>query len=181
MHRMFNHLYKVTEIDISNFTFRPDVIVGRSSGYVDEGMFSACSSLQRIYYDKDVSTIIKPENSYYMFRDSYSLPHYNSGVTDKTFAYPNNGQTGYFTPKHPVMKLSDFEGGYYTDEDGNPISQISGDYNATAKIKLIITDETKELDKIIDNAGKEYFIEDDSVPIELLYNGTITVTLKDKS
>lgn len=36
-----------------------------------------------------------------MFTECSKLPHFDSSKIDKTYAYPDDGASGYFTPKEP--------------------------------------------------------------------------------
>lgn len=173
IYSMFLSCSKITNIDISSFNI---------SNVTDtHAMFAGASALTTIYCNSDWSASTKITNSYNMFNNCPKLPHYDTSKVDKMYAYPDNGTTGYFTPKNPIMSLTTFTGGHYEDTIGTVITQVTGNYNDNVRVKIVITDDTKEINTIVDNTGNAYTVDENNfITIPLKFNGSITTTLKDK-
>ena len=87
-------------------------------------MFANCSELTTIFYDKEIVS----SNSASMIAECKKLTNYSASYPhDATFAYPNNGLTGFLTDPHPTITLTPFEGGHYEDAGGSTITSIEGD------------------------------------------------------
>ena len=84
---MFDGLSIIKELDLSNWDTKTVKNVS--------GLFSNCTALEKIYVS-DLWNMSAVTNSNYMFRESISLPNFDSNHTDKTMA---NYTTGYLTYK----------------------------------------------------------------------------------
>lgn len=120
-----------------------------------------------------------------MFYGCEKLPHYGTRSDDVTqnnctYAYPDNGETGYFTPKHPVVTLNTFEGGHYENEAGEVITSITGDYNDNVAVKVILDNPNFVITSIKDNVGTSYTPDtNNKFIIPLKFNGNTTVTISE--
>lgn len=185
MTAMFSRCEIVTEIDIRSFTFTSNTITGDSDG-TDFGMFNGCFKIEHIYYDKDISNVLAESKSAYMFSDCTKLPHY-SEVTDDTlrnnkYAYPDNGQTGYFTSKTPTIKLQFAQGSHGHFEDpatpGVAITTFKGTYGAQGVKVKPVADSGYTIDTILDNDSTQQYsyIIDPTGCIELRFDAEYTIT-----
>lgn len=170
---MFAGCEKLQSIDISRFSVTSTTNTGN--------MFNGCKLLEQLYCDNNWSETLQASRTSNMFSGCTKLPNFDPSKLDKTFAYPDNGVTGYFTPKTPIMTLNSFEGGHYEDISGNIINNISGNYNDNVQVKIVVTDNIKTVDKIIDNTENQYLKDSNNfITIPLWFNGSINITLKDK-
>lgn len=91
MHCMFSSCENLTSLDLTNFDM--------TNVMYAEYMFQGCKKLAHIYCNEDwneTSSITEADTE--MFYNCIKLPHFSSSYIDKTYAYPDNGTTGYFTP-----------------------------------------------------------------------------------
>ena len=124
-------------------------------------MFSYCENLSSIYYSKDISNVVSKENSVDTFLGT-NVPHYDENNVDSTYAYPNNGVTGYFSTLFPTITLQfENEGdGHFEDSSGNIITSTRGDYGSANTIKVVPAS-GKKINKVINNTGFEYAVGED--------------------
>lgn len=77
-------------------------------------MFKGCTSLTKIYCNRDLSNVLNKENSEDMFKDCNSLTNIaTDNVYDCTYAYPDDGQGhGHFTelPKEAYAAITSKNG-----------------------------------------------------------------------
>lgn len=172
---IFNNCSSLTTLDISSWNI--DSVIIFSSNEI----FKNCTSLKTILHDQNWAEKFNI-SGYEMFKGCVNLPHFDDTYIDKTYAYPDTGISGYFSPKTPLMVLNVFEGGHYADEDGNTIINVTGDYANNARVKIVVTDDTKVVDTVTDNVGNDYIVDANNfITIPLKFNGSINVTLKDKA
>lgn len=149
---------ELTYVDLTGF----NIVDSTNSA---QCMFYECSNLEHIYYNKRLS----PSVSSSLFYRCENLPHYNPSKIDATYAYPNNGQSGYFTSKTPTITLQFAQGshGYYVDKEGQQITdgKVTLSYDQfDFKVKPVCTDTGMVVKNVVDNNAPtptDYIIDDD--------------------
>ncbi len=177
---MFSGCSNLTSVNINNF-----VITSQTNASY---MFTSDSALENIYYDEDISNVLTESNSALMFFSCSSLPHYDAEMYGRTYAYPNNGETGYFTSETPTIKLQFAQGSHGHFEDpANPgvaITTFEGTYGAQdVKVKPVV-DSGYDIESILDNNSPEpntYTIDDATGCIELRFDAEYTITATTKA
>lgn len=115
MTSMFEECYTLTELNLSNFDTSSlktnssmfkncknlisiNLLNSKFSILTDcHDMFSNCLNLKNIYCNANLSLSKNLTNSTLMFSNCKCLPNYDTKNIDATYAYPNNGTSGYFT------------------------------------------------------------------------------------
>ncbi len=112
------------------------------------------------------------------------MPHYKNVSDDENrtskYAYPDNGEKGYFTPKHPTITFNDFTGGYFI-YDGKKIKEpLTGDYGDSYPIAVICQVEGYEVEDVYNNSGYHYDLTDNSFNVVFTANFNITAVIGKK-
>ena len=167
---MFRLCASLNEVDISSFAF--------TSNTRTRSMFNGCGALTTIYCDKNLEYVLTTDNSSQMFGSCSALPHFIYNKTDKTYAYPDNGQSGYFTSKNPVIKLEGLgEDGYFAEVGGaDHITSVTGQRNTTTTVQALITKAGISIKEIKDNTGTKYTPDTDG-KFTVTFSACLTITV----
>ena len=140
-------------------------------------MFEGCSNLEHIYSDTSLWDGDHPPKHSDMFKGCVKLHHYDGTKVDMTYAYPDNGETGYFTPKKPkiTFKFADGNLGHF-EYGGKTITEpVTTNYNDQITVKAVCDDEERKVRSVTDSAGNTYELDaDGNFTIDCLANFTIT-------
>lgn len=126
-------------------------------------MFEGCSNLEHIYTDRSLLVGDSPPGHADMFKGCTKLHHYDETKVDKTYAFPDDGAKGYFTPKKPkiTFKFADGSNGHF-EYNGKTITEpVVVSYMEQISVKAVCEDEGKKVKKVTDSAGKEYTLDGD--------------------
>ena len=167
---MFRLCASLNEVDISSFSF--------TSNTRTSSMFNGCRALTTIYCDKHLENVLTTPKSSQMFGNCSALPHFISNKTDKTYAYPDNGQSGYFTSKNPVILLEGLgEDGYFAEDGGaDHITSVTGQLNTTTTVQAVITKAGISIKEIKDNTGIKYTPDTDG-KFTVTFSACLTITV----
>ncbi len=145
-------------------------------------MFNKCTALTTIYRNDHLEDVLDATKSPMMFNECVNLPHYD-GTSDKTYAYPDNGESGYFTSARPRIYLNPFEGGHYQTLTGDPITYLEGEIGFGQIVQVVFDAGYSDysLKDAYNNAGGHYDIgaaNTFTVPFEKEYNITVVIGKK---
>ena len=158
----------MVEVDINSLVF--------ANNTNTTSMFNKCTALTTIYRNDHLENVLDATKSPMMFNECENLPHYD-GTSDKTYAYPDNGESGYFTSTKPkiTFKFADGDQGHFEYKGYAIEGYIEVDYQAEISVKAVCDEEGKKVKTVTDNTGKSYEIDEDGFfTVNCLASYTIT-------
>ena len=164
----------MVEVDINSLVF--------ANNTNTTSMFNKCTALTTIYRNDHLEDVLDATKSPMMFNECVNLPHYD-GTSDKTYAYPDNGESGYFTSARPRITLNPFVGGHYQTLTGDPITYLEGEVGFGQIVQVVFDAGYSDysLKDAYNNAGGHYDIgaaNTFTVPFEKEYNITVVIGKK---